>query len=212
MKNVLILGASGQIAQLVIEALASRKDITLTLFLRNPSKLHGAVPSNSRVVVGDVLDESSLRHAMSGQDIVYANLTGDDIDLQAKSVIAAMQHAGVARLIFILSLGIYDEVPGKFGEWNRQAIGEDLKPFRRAADAIETSNLDYTIIRPAWMTDEDEVDYELTGRHDPFKGTVVSRRSVADLIVRTIDSPGLHVHASVGVSKPHSDGDKPYFM
>lgn len=176
MKNVLILGAGGQIAQRVIEALAGRDDITLTLFMRNPTKLHGSAPY---------------------------------IDMQAKSVIAAMQSASVARLISILSLGIYDEVPGKFGEWNRQAIGEDLKPFRRAADAIETSNLDYTIVRP---TDEDDVDYELTGRHDPFKGTVVSRRNVADLIVRTIDAPGLHVHASVGVNKPHSDGDKPYFM
>ena len=54
------------------------------------------------------------------------------------------------RLIFVLSLGIYDEVPGKFGEWNNATIGEDLKPFRHAADAIEASKLDYTIIRPAW--------------------------------------------------------------
>ncbi len=116
------------------------------------------------------------------------------------------------RLIFVLSLGIYDEVPGKFGEWNNATIGEDLKPFRHAADAIEASKLDYTIIRPAWLTDEDEVDYELTERDAPFKGTVVSRKSVADLIAKIIRSPNLHLRGSVGVNKPGTDGDKPTFM
>lgn len=62
------------------------------------------------------------------------------------------------------------------------------------------------------MTNEDEVDYELTTRHAPFKGTVVSRRSVADLIVSIIETPDLHLHANLGVNKPNTDGDKPYFM
>lgn len=70
------------------------------------------------------------------------------------------------------------------------------------------SGLDYTILRPAWLTDNDEVDYELTARGEPFKGTVVSRKSVADLIVRIIESPQLHLHANVGVSKPNTGGDK----
>ncbi len=48
---------------------------------------------------------------MQGQDIVYANLTGEDLDIQANSVIAAMKACDVKRLIFVLSLGIYDEVP-----------------------------------------------------------------------------------------------------
>jgi len=109
-------------------------------------------------------------------------------------------------------LGIYDEVPGKFGEWNKATIGDDLKPFRRAGDAIEASRLDYTIIRPTWLTDEDEVDYELTERGQPFKGTVVSRKSVADLIAKIVRAPNLHVRGNVGVNKPGTDGDKPYFM
>jgi uncharacterized protein YbjT (DUF2867 family) len=212
MKNVLILGASGQIAQWVSRALAQRSDIAMTLFLRNPKKISGREPASSRLVIGSALDKKLLEQAMSGQDIVYANLTGDDIDAQARSVVAAMRAAGVKRLVFVLSLGIYDEVPGKFGEWNRAAIGEELKPFARAAEVIEASGLDYTLVRPAWLTDEDEVDYELTGRRDSFKGTVVSRRSVADLIVQIIESPQLHGGESLGVNKPGTDGDKPYFM
>jgi uncharacterized protein YbjT (DUF2867 family) len=212
MKNILILGAGGQIAQWVVKTLANQPDSAVTLLLRAPKRLTGQEPANAKVVIGNVLDKKLLKSAMAGQDIVYANLIGEDLDKLAQAVIAAMQTAGVKRLVFVLSLGIYDEVPGKFGEWNSATIGEDLKPYRRAADAIETSGLDYTIVRPAWLMDEDEVDYETTAKGQPFKGTVVSRKSVADLIAKLIANPGLYVGESLGVNKPDSDGDKPYFM
>ena len=207
-QKVLVLGASGQIARHVIDQLADKPGVTQTLFARHPVKIHTPHPLNSRIIMGDVLNHTALEQAMVGQDVVYANLTGEDLDLQAKAVIAAMKAAGVRRLIFVLSLGIYDEVPGKFGEWNNATIGEPLRPFRRAADAIEASGLDYTILRPAWLTDEDTVDYELTTRNEPFKGTVVSRKSVAALISDMIDKPEQHI----GVNQPGTDGDKPYFM
>lgn len=212
MRKILILGAGGQVAQWVIRALAGRDDIALTLLLRNPAKLPTPVRANASVLAGDVLDQALLRQTMPGHDLVYANLVGDDMEDQANSIIAAMRASGVERLVFVLSMGIYDEVPGKFGAWNNAMLAEDLKPFRRAADAIEASGLAYTIVRPAWMTDEDEVDYELTTRHAPFKGTVVSRKSVADLIASIIEAPDLHRHANLGVNKPNTDGDKPYFM
>ena len=212
MKKVLILGASGQIAQWVVRSLAGDTNVQQTLLMRDPRKLSGKEPANAKVVIGSVLDKKLLRQAVTGQDVVYANLTGDDLDKQAKAVIAAMEVEGVNRLVFVLSLGIYDEVPGKFGDWNRATIGEDLKPFRRAADAIEASGLAFTLVRPAWLTDEDEVDYELTTKGQPFRGTVVSRRSVADLITQIVTRPELHIGDSLGVNKPGSDGDKPYFM
>ncbi|MBL8882714.1 MAG: SDR family oxidoreductase [Hyphomicrobium sp.] len=211
MTRVLVLGAGGQIARHVVAMLDSDAAVSLTLFARSPAKLT-QTPANAKIVQGDVLDSAKLDSAVKGQDIVYANLTGENLDAQAKGVIASMQAMGVKRLIFVLALGIYDEVPGKFGEWNNATIGEELRPFRRAADAIEASKLDYTILRPAWLTDEDEVDYELTERNARFKGTVVSRKSVADLIVKMIRSPSLHLRGNVGVNKPGTDGDKPYFI
>jgi len=210
MEKVLVLGASGQIAGWVIE-MANKDEVRLTLFLRHAKKLRNA-PRNSRVVEGDVLHKEQLNHAMVGQDLVYANLTGNDIDRQAKNIVDAMSAAGVKRLIFVASLGIYDEVPGKFGEWNRREIGPYLPPFRRAADVIEASGLNYTILRPAWLTDEEEVDYETTERNEPFRGTEVSRRSVAALIVKIIDSPELSARRDLGVNKPNTEGDKPAFL
>ena len=185
MKNVLILGAGGQIARHVINQLADKQTIKQTLFARQPAKIHKPYPTNSKIIMGDVLN-----HA----------------------VIAAMKACDVKRLIFVLSLGIYDEVPGKFGEWNNAVIGEPLKPFRRAADAIEASGLEYTILRPAWLTDEDIIDYELTSRNEPFKGTIVSRKSVAALITDIIDKPEKHIGENIGINQPGTDGDKPFFM
>ena len=56
------------------------------------------------------------------------------------------------------------------------------------------------------------MDYESTERDEPFKGTEVSRKSVADLIVELIDSPKLSTRSNLGVNKPHTDGDKPAFL
>ena len=121
-----------------------------------------------------------------------------------------MDTNGIKRLIWFSSLGIYDEVPGKFGEWNKNILGSYLTTYRAAADKITESDLDYTIIRPAWLTNKDEVSYEKTvGAQTPFKGTEVSRLSVADYIVNIIENPAEDLKSNVGLDKPETDGDKP---
>lgn len=211
MTKILILGASGHIARHVVDMLAERNDAELTLFLRDTKKLGRKVPANARVVEGDVHDAAKLKDAIAGQDVVYANLAGD-VDAQAEVIIAAMNKIGVRKLIFCTTLGIYDEVPGKFGEWNNREIGEYFPPYRKAADLIEASGLDYAVLRPAWLTDADEVDYETTERTEPFEGTEVARKSVAALVVELAAMPGALGNRNIGVNKPDTDGDKPAFM
>lgn len=157
-----------------------------------------------------MLDREQLDPAVRGQDVVYANLAGD-LDAQAARIVESMKAAGVQRLVFITSLGIYNEVPGRFGDWNRRQIGPVLGPYRAAADTIEASGLDYTILRPAWLTNADEISYEVTQRNEPFKGTEVSRKSVAALVTNIATHPDLWARANLGVNKPGTDGDKPAF-
>jgi uncharacterized protein YbjT (DUF2867 family) len=210
MTKVLILGAGGQTAQWVIEMLAERDTIQLTLFARDTSRLRDRAPKDATIIKGDILDAPALSAAVKGQDVVVSAASGP-VDRQAGAIIAAMDAAGVRRLIFVGALGIYDELPPRFNAWNRATLGPLLKPFRRAADAIEASDLNYTYLRPAWLTDEDEVDYETTSRHETYKGTEVSRKSVAALIVDLTKSPGKGVRENLGVNKPGTDGDKPAF-
>lgn len=210
MTNVLILGAAGKIAKHAIEFLLKEPDVQLTLFLRNAGRLSKRVSKPARIIEGDVLDARKLKEALQGQDVVYANLDGE-LDKQAANIVKVMSETGVRRLIFITSLGIYNEVPGAFGEWNNRMIGQYLRPYRKAAEIIENSDLDYTIIRPAWLTDLDEIEYETTEKNEPFKGTEVSRKSVAALVMKFIKNPELNGRRSLGVNKPNSDGDKPSF-
>lgn len=211
MTNLLIIGASGAIARHVVGFLHGKSDIHATLYLRDAAKLSNLDTSGMRIIEGDVTDTTKLAEAMQGQDIVYANLTGE-MDVMARALIDVMDTEGVKRLIFVTSLGIYDEVPGRFGDWNRREIGAYLPPFRRAADLIEASDLDYTILRPAWLTDRDEVAYETTTRNEPFKGTEIARKAVAAYIMTLLKDPSKDIGGNIGLSKPGTDGDKPAFL
>ena len=69
---------------------------------------------------------------------------------------------------------------------------------------VEASELDYTIIRPEWLNNKNEIDYETTQKGEPFKNPekYVSRMSVADLIVKLAITPDFEVRKSLEVNKP----------
>jgi len=196
MTRVLILGANGQIARVATELFPARSDVRLTLSLRRAGRLRRlADDPRVRVVEGDVLNTRALEAAMPGHDVVYANLAGS-LEQQAKAIVRAMSTTGARRLIFISSMGIYDEVPG-------ERHGSILDPYRTAASVLEASDLDHTILRPAWLNDRDEIAYATTQKGEPFKaaGETVWRRSVADLVVRPATTPGRESRRSLGVHK-----------
>lgn len=190
--KVIILGAGGNIAKHVIDILVKQEDNRLTLFLRNARRLKVKDVSQCRIIEGDVMDYSKLKEAIAGQDIVYANLSGD-LEALAENIVKAMEEMGVKKLIFISSIGIYDK-----------PLKPVLKPYRKAADIIEASNLEYTILRPTWFTGIDEADYEITKKGQPEKGSVISQQSLATLISRIITSPEEYARENLGVNKPNS--------
>ena len=79
-----------------------------------------------------------------------------------------------------------------------------LKPYRKAADVIETSGLDYAILRPTWFTSADEVDYETTRKGEPEKGSVISQKSLATFIAEIIESPEKYIRENLSINKPNS--------
>ncbi|HVI21729.1 MAG TPA: SDR family oxidoreductase [Bacillus sp. (in: firmicutes)] len=194
MTNVLILGANGSIARVAIDMFLKETDVQLTLYLRNSRRLGNIDSNRVRVIEGDVMDVEGLKEAMIGQDVVYANLAGS-LEQMAKTIVEAMDATGIKRIIWISSMGIYDEVPG-------ERHGSILNPYRKSAAIIEASDLNYTILRPGWFTNKDEIDYEITQKGEPFKGHDVSRKSLADLIVKLAITPGLEIRRSLGVNKP----------
>jgi uncharacterized protein YbjT (DUF2867 family) len=194
MTRILILGANGQLARNTTRVLLRDTDSDLTLYLRHANRLKNPDPKRVAIVEGDVLERPTLRNAMTGHDVVYANLAGD-MKRQAEHIVEAMHATGVKRLIFISSMGIYGEVPG-------EQYRNVLDPYRNSAAVIEASDLDYTILRPGWFTRDERVSYHLTKKGEPFRGHDVTLNSLSDLITKLSTTPGRHVRESLGVSSP----------
>ncbi|MCH4169893.1 MAG: NAD(P)H-binding protein [Lactobacillus sp.] len=210
MTKIIILGAHGQIAQLVRQRLLKETDAQLTLYLRHAQRLGQVDAKRETVIDGDVTDFDKLSAAIAGQDIVYANL-GGRFEPLAQNIIQAMTANHVSRLIYVTGLGLYHEVPGEFGRWVEASVGTDvMDDTRRAAKIIEDASVNYTIIRATYMNNEDDINYETTQKGEPFKGTIISRKSIADYIIKLIQDPQLDNYASVGIDQPGSDGDRLY--
>lgn len=193
MTNILILGANGQLARNTTRVLLRDTAARLTLYLRRAGRLANPNPARVKIVEGDVLHLETLRGAMKGQDVVYANLAGE-MKKQAELIVEAMHVSGLERLIFVSSMGIYGEVPG-------EKYRSVLDPYRDSAAVIEASDLNYTILRPGWFTQDEAISYQITQKGHSFKGHDVSLNSLSDLIVKLVLTPGLHVRESIGVSR-----------
>lgn len=189
MKNVLVIGASGSLAKYVIDTLQNVPNVHLTLLARNRSKIVNDT-INCTVLEADVMDYAKLKNAVKDQDIVYINLAGD-LEKMTMNIVKAMQEMNVKRVIAISSIGIY-ETPLK----------PVLIPYRKLADILESSNLDYTILRPDWFTYDNEVSYTITHKGEPEIGSAISRKSIAAFIATLIENPDLHKRENLGISKP----------
>lgn len=196
-KKVLIIGATGSIGRVLRPYLLENTDDELTLFARNTASIREVNPSREHVVAGDVYDAAALREAVAGQDAVFVALTGD-LGRMARCIVEVMDVEGVKRLIFISSMGIYNEIPawGADGNLENNPV---LKTYREAVDVIEASDLDYTIIRPGWYYDGD-VDYRVTRKGESFASHDVSRESIADLAMKLIADDSLYARDSIGIS------------
>jgi putative NADH-flavin reductase len=158
--KLLVFGASGPLGRAIIEA-ALAAGHQVTAFTRSPGR-----PNNDprlREVTGDVLDAGSTAAAVPGHDAVVSALghsrpspAGRDLHPGAAHIIAAMKAAGVSRLIWISSHGVGDArghsgflFERVFVPWRLSAEFADKE---RQEALITVSDLDWTIIRPARLT------------------------------------------------------------
>lgn len=200
MTKVLIIGATGTLGSAVRQTLLDQTDDELTLFARSANRIQTG--DREKAIRGDVMNDADLDQAMQGQDAVFAALSGD-LETFAKKIVAAMDRNHVSRLIFISSMGIYNEIPASVGASGNLKSNPILNTYRKAADVVENSDLNYTVIRPGWFTGG-PVDYEVTRKGEPFGGHDVSVSSIADLVKRLIADPILYTKYSIGINTPGS--------
>ncbi|WP_125714244.1 NAD(P)H-binding protein [Companilactobacillus kedongensis] len=198
MTNVLIIGATGSVGQTTRNYFLDNTNDDLTLMARHPQHLN-VHDDRERVIQGDVTDQSILSEALKGQDVVFAALSGN-LGKMADSLVKAMDKSDVKRLLFITSMGIYNEIPASLGGGNLSS-NPMLSSYRKAADIIEASDLNYTVIRPGWFDNNNDTDYEVTHKGEPFGGHDVSIKSIADLVVRLAHDEKLGSRDSLGINR-----------
>jgi putative NADH-flavin reductase len=211
--KIVVFGATGGTgSELVAQALAQGH--VVTALARRPDAL-GARPDIS-VVAGDVTDPRSVERAIAGQEAVLWAVGGHDAVRSALSgrrrrdtaisgvrdqdgvcalgtrhVLASMGEHGVHRLVAITSWGVGDSrqrLPLFFRAVIFPLIMQQVVADKERQEAlIRQSAVDWTIVRPARLTDGPWTGTYRAGNALRFPANAsISRADVADFVLRQL--------------------------
>lgn len=157
--NVLVVGATGPLGLEIVKE-AQKAGHTVTAMVRSS---HAQFPQGVRIVQGDVLRPDTLAQAVAGQDAVISSL-GSKITFKpmtmlsdgTRNLLRAMRDANVDRFICITGIGAGDsQGHGGFLYDNLiqpLLLNEVYKDKTRQEQVVRDSGLDWTIVRPAQLT------------------------------------------------------------
>ena len=194
--KLIIFGATGGTGQQLVKQ-ALKQGHTVTAFTRNPHKMTYK-HENLHLLQSDVLDYPSVEKAIQGQDTVLCSLGTPAMNkkqLRAKgtrNIIQAMEKTGVDRFICQSGLGCgdsYSLLPFRhkyiiFPLFLRHAYADHEIQERQ----IRESQLDWTIVRPAALTNGKHTGSYWQGVNAPDKSLSIkiSRADVADSMLKQI--------------------------
>ncbi|MEH2179529.1 NAD(P)-dependent oxidoreductase [Nostoc sp.] len=164
--KVLVIGAAGKTGRAVVEqAVAAGHQVTAFVHKADEYEV-----SDVRVIEGDATDSATMDAAAVGQDAVVDTIGGKtpykETTLEssaANTIIAAMKRNGVRRLVVTSMIG-EGESEANATLYERLLVSTLLrgadKDKAAMESAVESSGLDWVILRPAILND------------DPAKGNV----------------------------------------
>ena len=198
MMNIAIIGATGNFGRLFSAKLLANPNYHLTVI----SKSAGNIFEDSFRVTAKTLDatnQKDLKNALEGADIVYCAVSGPDQAAIARNLV----EINPKRLIYMTVVGIYNELEGEGAEFNLENEKEQI-PNRNAADLIEKSDLDYSILRCGYLINGEEDDYTITKKGETPKGYVSTFESVEKVALEIIEKPELYLKESISVTRDMS--------
>lgn len=187
--RVTVIGGSGRTGKLVVEQLlAAKHQVVATI--RNPRHMAELVKLGAETQLVD-LDKSefdTIVTAMQGADaVVFAagSAAGETSELDRKGTlrtVRAAEKAGVQRYVSVSSIGASTGL-------STRSMNDEMKDYyrqkRAAAKHIAGSSLDWTIIEPAELTDDDGTG-KVTASLDKLEGKPIARADVAAVVVATL--------------------------
>jgi uncharacterized protein YbjT (DUF2867 family) len=188
--DVVIAGGHGKIALRLERLLSERGDRARSL-IRNPDHAADVEAVGAEPVLFDLEKDDDLASVVRGADaVVFAAGAGPGSGPERKrtvdyggavKLVDAARDGGVRRYLMISSIGADDPSAGS----------EEMRPYLQAkadADAaLVASGLDYTIVRPGFLTD-DPGTARVTAGPDVERAEI-PREDVAAVLVGALDQP-----------------------
>jgi uncharacterized protein YbjT (DUF2867 family) len=204
--NLLILGATGKTGRELVD-LALEKGHRITAYVRSPHKIQRHAPGLV-VQTGDALDVNGLAAALAGQDAALSTLglpprqalrPSTFMAESAATTVAAMQRAGVSRLVILSAAVLF---PGRglqysFFRWLLQHHARDLAAMETV---VKATALDWTIARPPRLVQARDTAHRCRVAALPEGSLSVSFRAVASYMLSAAEQR-LHSGQVVGVTR-----------
>ena len=190
--RVAIAGGHGQIALRLATVLSQRGDEAVAL-IRNPDHADDVRQAGAEPAVVDLehASEDDVAQAIAGSDaVVFAAGAGPGSGAERKQtmdyggavkLIAAAKQARVSRYVIVSSMGADPDARGD------DTFSVYLRAKGRADDAVRTSGLDATVVRPGRLTNNAGTGRVNLGESVP-RGRV-TRDDVAAVLAAVLDSP-----------------------
>lgn len=202
--RLFVLGASGGTGrQLVDQALESGDEATA--FVRSPEKL-GATRAGFTVHRGDPRNSAELAGALPGHDAVLSALgppgPGPTTILRdcARSTVAAMQTAGIRRLLVVSAAVLFEDAGLVAALLRRTLLRNIAADSAEMEQVIMASGLDWTIVRPPRLTNGPLTKHYLVADDRMPRGRRrVSRADVAHFLLSELHQAA-HVRRIVGMA------------
>lgn len=207
--NILIIGGTGKTGRHIIDR-ALQKGHLVTVLARSPAKLKLEHP-NLKILQGNILLPKEVEAAVQGQDAVLSALghkrffiPTSTLSKGTANLIVAMANHDVKRLVCITSLGINDS-RFRLGLYYTLFVIPFIIFFyfmdkSKQEKLIIDSSLDWTIIRPAQLTNgKKRAEY----KHGPNMGSYIltkfiSRADVAHFMLQQLTDKQ-YLHKAVGI-------------
>lgn len=168
MKKILLVGATGQLGNKVLEKLATGGKYAIRVFIREDSNLELLKPFNPEIFTGDLTDRVSIDKAMAGCDIIIATAnavaprkktdTFQAVDLQGyRDLIDLAGKNKISQFIYVSAFPF----PGKYALWAPLAWSK-----AQTEAYLKHSGVPYTIFQPDAFMD---VYFAFMGSTAPVK-------------------------------------------
>jgi uncharacterized protein YbjT (DUF2867 family) len=204
--DVVVVGGHGKIGRRLLRLLAERGDRARGL-IRNPDHAADLEAVGAEPVLCDLeVDDADVARAVAGADaIVFSAGAGPGSGAERKQTvdlggalksIEAARASGVERFVIVSSMGADSPPPGD------EVFAVYLRAKADADRAVADSGLDYTIVRPGRLTDEQGTGRIEAAEHLGRRGQI-PRDDVAAALLATLDEP-----ATVGKTFEVLSGDR----